>query len=226
MTTARPDLAIDRDAGVERVHLDDTSWVDVVRGFVREPEALLDELLTGLAWRENRQWRYEVWVTDPRLTAAIPATAVPAAVRQAGLHLDATYRVRFTGPDVLRYRNGRDSVGFHRDRSMRYLDDTLIGIVVLGEPRPFVLRPHAATRDDTTFDVDLSPGRGDLIVMGGRNQADWMHAVPKVDHPSERISLTWRWTSKQGRPDESENYGAARNFGDTGRVGPQRRRSR
>lgn len=218
------DLAIDRSAPVERIRLDDTSWVDVVRGFVREPDALLADLLDRLPWAENRMFRYEVHKTDPRLSAHFPRGDEPAVARQTKLHLDAAYRVRFAGPDLLRYRHGRDSVGFHRDRSMRYLDDTLIAIVVLGEPRPFVLRPYAGKRDDDRSDVDVAPGRGDLVVMGGRNQADWMHAVPKVAHATERVSMTWRWTSRTGPPDESENYGAARRFGDSGRVGPQGRR--
>ena len=45
--------------------------------------------------------------------------------------------------------------------------------------------------------------------MGGRCQADWMHAVPKVPSATERVSFTWRWTSRTGQPDSSEGYGAA-----------------
>lgn len=221
MTT---DLAIDRTAAVERVVLDDHSWVDVVRGFVPAAEQLHEELLTTLDWRENHLWRYEVTTTEPRLHATVDRSREAAAVRQTGLHLRSRYHVPFDGPGYLRYRNGNDSVALHRDRSMRYLDDTLIAIVVLGEPRPFLLRPYSAGYEDSSQDLDVAPGRGDLIVMGGRCQADWLHAVPKVPRASERISLTWRWTSRQGRPDTSDGYAAARNFGDSGRVGPQRRR--
>lgn len=223
MTRTTPDLAIDRGATVERVQLDATSWVDVARGFLLDPDAVLERML-ALDWRENKNWRYEVYVTEPRLHAVARADDLPVGVRQTGLHLRSRYKVPFDGPALLRYRHGNDSVGFHRDRSIRYLDDTRVAIVVLGEPRPFLFRPHAAGYDDSSHDIDVAPGRGDLIVMGGRNQADWMHAVPKVPSASERVSLTWRWTSKQGPPDTSEGYGADRNFGDSGRVGPQRRR--
>jgi len=217
-------LGIDREATVERIDLDEHSWVDVARGFLLEPAALLDEMLTTLDWRENRMWRYEVYKTEPRLHAVADLDRLPAGVRQAGLHLRSKYKVTFDGPALLRYRNGNDSVGFHRDRSMRYLDDTKVAIAVLGEPRPFVFRPYAIGYDDPSADIDVAPGHGDLIVMGGRNQADWMHAVPKVSQASERVSLTWRWTSRQGPPDTSEGYNSARNFGDSARVGPQRRR--
>ena len=96
--------------------------------------------------------------------------------------------------------------------------------MALGEPRPFLLRPYSVGYEDSSRDLDVRPGHGDLIVMGGRCQADWMHAVPKVPHATERVSFTWRWTSRTGQPDSSEGYGAARNFGDSSRVGPQRRR--
>lgn len=217
-------LGIDRNATVERVRLDDSSWVDVARGFVLDAEDVLDRMLTDLDWRENRNWRYEVYLTEPRMSAVANLDDLPAAVRQTGLHLRSKYRVRFDGPALLRYRHGNDSVAFHRDRSMRYLDDTRVAIVVLGAPRPFVFRPYSAGRDDSSRDVDVAPGRGDLIVMGGRAQADWLHAVPKVPHATERVSLTWRWTSRDGPPDTSEGYVSARHFGDSGRVGPQRRR--
>ena len=57
---------------------------------------------------------------------------------------------------------------------------------------------------------DLRPGHGDLIVMGGRCQADWQHSVPyltrsKID---TRISLQWRWTSRRGKPFQGGSYGA------------------
>ena len=39
------------------------------------------------------------------------------------------------------YRDGRDSVAFHRDRELRHLDDTLVIIVTLGSRRPFLIRP-------------------------------------------------------------------------------------
>lgn len=218
------DLEIDRGAPTERVQLDDTSWVDVTRGFLREPAERLDELLTGLSWKVAERFRYEVYVDEPRMFAEFGGPP-PAYVRQATLHLESRYRKRFQGPGLIRYRHGQDSVGFHRDRSMRYLSDTLVAIAVLGEPRPFVLRPYGAGRDEhTADDVDVRPGHGDLIVMGGRAQADWLHAVPRVARATERVSLTWRWTSGTGAPDPSQNFNAPRRFGESARVGPQRRR--
>lgn len=220
------DLAIDRGATVERIDLDEHSWVDVVRGFVRDADAVFESMLEEYEWRTSGSWRYEVYKEDPRLVAAPAEHQLPAALRQTKLHLRSAYKVSFDGPGLILYRTGADSVAFHRDRSMRYLDDTKIAIAVFGEPRPFLLRRYSTGYEDASRDIDIAPGRGDLIVMGGRNQADWMHAVPKVRHATPRISATWRWTSRQGQPDSSEGYNAPRQFGASGRVGPQRRRPR
>ena len=128
------------------------------------------------------------------------------------------YRVSFDGVALVQYRNERDSVGFHRDRELRWLDDTVIGVLTLGAHRPWLLRPLTGRRessedDDLANAVDLSPRSGDLLVMGGRTQADWLHAVPKVrGRVTSRVSAQWRWTSKRGRRDTNPGFYAPRNF--------------
>jgi alkylated DNA repair dioxygenase AlkB len=129
------------------------------------------------------------------------------------------------------YRNGEDFQGFHGDREMRWLDDTLIAITVLGERRPFVLRPRATTSQlDRTpagkhpDDIVLMPGHGDLLVMGGACQRDWLHTVPLASTDLPRISLTWRWSSKRGRPDTNPTYYDGRSFSDAPRRAPTRAR--
>ena len=41
---------------------------------------------------------------------------------------------------------------------------------------------------------DLAPASGDLIVMGGRTQADWQHSVPYLGSAAvaPRVSIQWR----------------------------------
>jgi len=205
-------LAIDRAAPTQRNELAGASWIDVTRGFLRDADELLDELVGGVAWHESTVWRYEKHLVEPRLGAQVPLEQLPAAIRQAHLHLESRHRVRFDTPVLVRYRDGRDSVAPHRDREMRWLDDTLIAIAVLGAPRPFLLRPLGAGREPTVDDIDVRPGNGDLLVMGGRFQNAWLHGVPKVPHATERVSITWRWTSRRGAPDRSPSYSAPRNF--------------
>jgi alkylated DNA repair dioxygenase AlkB len=126
----------------------------------------------------------------------------------AGIHrtLQQTYRARFDGFGMIHYRDGRDGQGFHRDTDLRWLDDTVIAILSLGARRPWLLRPRGAT--DAAH--DLAPGPGDLLVMGGRCQADWEHSVPyRTRQPvGTRISLQWRYTTRRGRPFIGSSYRA------------------
>lgn len=218
-------LRIRRHADVRRIELDATSWVDLVDGFVVDPDAELETLLTDTPWQQAEVLRYDRYVPERRLVAAVrPDTAT--VLRQTGLHLESRHRVRFSGVTAIWYRDGDDFQGLHSDREMRWLDDTLIAIVVLGERRPFALRPRAAWNGapdrsppgSLPGDVMLTPGRGDLLVMGGRCQRDWLHGVPRVETASTRVSLTWRWTSRRGRPDTNPMYGDGFQFGD----GPRR----
>ena len=200
-----------RPGAPERRWLDATSWVDLFRGWVSEP-ALVQAALTELGqWRQARLWRYDHWATEPRLAAGLRPVAHPALLA-AHKALRARYRVSFEGPALALYRDGRDALGAHRDRELRYTENTLIAILTFGARRPWVLTPRA--RDSGGQPVDLSPGPGDLLVLGGRAQRDWLHGVPPAPGVrAPRVSVQWRWTSGTGRPELGPGYRAPRRFG-------------
>jgi alkylated DNA repair dioxygenase AlkB len=207
---------------VRRIALDETSWVDLAHDFVVDPDAELDVLRSEVGWQQSEVLRYDRYVAERRLVADLRAESVPL-LRQTELHLESRYRVRFTGATAILYRTGDDFQGLHSDREMRWLDETLIAIVVLGERRAFAFRPRGTWQGAPDRsppgalpdDVVITPGRGDLLVMGGRCQRDWLHGVPRADdHASPRISLTWRWTSRRGQPDTGPTYGDGRQFSD------------
>ncbi|MET0144405.1 MAG: alpha-ketoglutarate-dependent dioxygenase AlkB [Ilumatobacteraceae bacterium] len=203
---------------VQRVQLDDASWVDVVRGLVVDADVVHDDLAGTVDWQPSRVFRYERWVDEPRLAAFQAGEDRHPALREAERWISARYRVRFGGVALVQYRNERDSVGFHRDRELRWLDETLIGVLTLGARRPWLMRPiggrlQAIEDDDLADAIDLGPAAGDLLVMGGRCQADWLHAVPKVrGRVSSRVSAQWRWTSRRGERDRNPMFSAPRHF--------------
>ena len=204
------------DPVVERLQLDDHSWVDIVRGLVPDAGTVHDELLGSVRWEQGRVFRYERWVDDPRLSAWQSNTTRHPALAEAQHWISRQYHVRFDGVALAHYRDENDSVAFHRDRELRYLDDTLIGVLTLGARRPWLVRPltgRKAEPDDMRGVLDLGAGSGDLFVMGGRCQAAWLHAVPKVrGRCGSRISAQWRWTSQRGRRDHNPGYYAPRYF--------------
>lgn len=215
----RPEPALRRGVSAERTWLDDDSWVDVVRGWVQGADTLYDRLTARAAWRQGRVFRYERWVDEPRLGAGYgPGDPAPdPVVLEAQRALAARYQVAFDGYGLAWYRDGRDSVAFHRDRDLRWLEDTVIALLVVGVRRPFLLRPRANRYDHEApgggATHDLAPGHGDLLVMGGRCQVGWEHSVPKVPaRIGGRVSVQWRWTSRAGRPVEGASYRSARTY--------------
>lgn len=225
------ELLIDRRARVDRRQLDADSWVDFVPGFVNGAAEQLATLLTSVEWGQSEVLRYDRYVPERRLNAYIRADSTPLT-RQIDLHLQATYRHPLDGAVGILYRDGEDFQGMHSDREMRWLDDTLIAIVVLGARRPFAFRPRGSWQSagverlpagGGAGDVVLDPGEGDLLVMGGRCQADWLHGVPPAPGAAARISLTWRWTSRRGRPDTAPGYFDGRQFSDRPRRPGMRR---
>ena len=206
--TTSDSVRIDPGVPVERLALDDTSWVDVARGWLCGAAALFDVLLTGVAWQTSRLFRYDHLVEERRLGAGwrrgqpLPHPALAEVHRD----LQRRYRCQFEGFSLIQYRDGGDGQAFHRDTDLRWLDDTVIAILSLGARRPWLLRPHASRFDHGPgrgATHDLSPGPGDVIVMGGRCQADWQHSVPYQPARRDlgpRVSLQWRATTRRGRP--------------------------
>src|SRR5215213_191982 len=62
-----PAIGVGPGVTVERVQLDDTSWVDVARGWVHGADELFDALLAGVAWQTSRLFRYDHFVEERRL---------------------------------------------------------------------------------------------------------------------------------------------------------------
>jgi alkylated DNA repair dioxygenase AlkB len=204
------------EAAVERIDLDDASWVDVVRGFVPSADALHDELVERVPWEQGRVFRYERWIDEPRLSGWQSGSGRHPALVEVEHWISRRYRVRFDGVALALYRDERDGVGFHRDRELRWLEDTVIGVLTMGAERPWLMRPltgHKADSDDLTGVIDLAPASGDLLVMGGRCQAAWLHAVPQTrGRVRSRVSAQWRWTSRRGRRDPNPSFFAPRRF--------------
>jgi alkylated DNA repair dioxygenase AlkB len=111
----------------------------------------------------------------------------------------------------VQYRDGDDSMASHRDGDLRWCEDTLVAVISVGAGRPWTLTPRGV---DHTQVIDLAPGHGDVLVMGGRCQSDWVHGVPRAPGVSRpRVSMQWRWTSRTGRPERGATSSAPRHYG-------------
>ena len=195
----------------ERIELDERSWVDVARGWLPDADELYAELAAADIWQQTRVYRYDHWRDEPRLTTWFRVDAAPARLLDVQRELQHRYKVLFDGFALNWYQHGQHGQAFHRDRDMKWLDETVIGILTLGARRPWLLRPRAAKFDHSVANqgavLDLAPASGDLFVMGGATQVGWEHSVAQIRQPvGGRISAQWRWTSKRGRQELGGSY--------------------
>jgi alkylated DNA repair dioxygenase AlkB len=176
---------------LKRIQLDDTSWVDYAPGWVRGSDRLFGEVLETRDWGRRVRRMYDKKVREPRLTAPWGMHSgeplKPPVLEDMRKALSERYGVEFDSVGFNLYRDGQDSVAWHGDRIRKEIEDPIVVLVSLGEPRRFLLRPKGGGKS-TAFLL----GKGDLLVTGGKTQRTWEHSVPKVAKAGPRISLAFR----------------------------------
>ncbi len=60
---------------------DGLSWVDVRSSFVLEAEALLQEVMDLVSWRQNEVLRYDRYIPERRMAGSFRREAMPARAR-------------------------------------------------------------------------------------------------------------------------------------------------
>jgi alkylated DNA repair dioxygenase AlkB len=185
-------LSFDRTfSRLERLQLDETSWVDLAPGWVSGSDALFRTLTETVPWAQRTRFLYEQHRVEPRLTAGWRAgsehTLQPPILEEMRAALSERYGVQFDSAGFNLYRDGRDSVAWHRDKIPSRIHQPIVALVSLGEPRRFLLRPRGGGAS-RPFPL----GHGDLLVTGGETQRTWEHAVLKVAHAGPRISIAFR----------------------------------
>ncbi|MBO1766344.1 alpha-ketoglutarate-dependent dioxygenase AlkB [Allobranchiibius sp. GilTou73] len=176
-------------ATVERIQLDDTSWVDHVHGWLVGDQALMDMLMAEADWEQRSRWMYTREVTEPRLTAEYPviAQAPHPVLHYLAAALTVHYGRSFTRLWMNWYRDHNDGTGWHADRPADQQAEAVIPVLSLGASRRFLIRPEDGGKSRTI----LTHG-GDLVVMGGRTQRDYRHSVPRQKPAAgPRLSLNF-----------------------------------
>ena len=177
--------------GLARIELDEVSWVDHCPGWLSGSDQAFEELLGDIVWSQRRRWMYDREVDEPRLTSWLSVDESASGAYQwledARAALSAHYDVRFDSVGLNLYRDGSDSVAWHRDRIPPEIADPVVALVSLGQARTFLLRPHGGGKSSS-----FRLGHGDLLVTGGQTQRRFEHSVPKLKASGARISLAFR----------------------------------
>ena len=161
---------------------------------------LLGRLRADLDWEEQRFTIYGRTTPMPRLIAMYgpvgyrysgvvhPPRPLPPDVDAIRRRVEDVVARTFNSVLANLYRDGRDSVGWHRDSDYAHGGQPDIASVSLGATRRFELRDRAAR---ARVAVDLEAGS--LLVITGDAVARWWHRVPKTSRAvGPRVNLTFR----------------------------------
>ncbi|SHG14160.1 alpha-ketoglutarate-dependent dioxygenase AlkB family protein [Pedobacter caeni] len=174
-------------------------------GFFTEEESdeYFEELLSGVSWKQEPITIFGKTVLQPRFTAfygdagvsysysGITMNASPwtAALEKIKAKIEQKYSAKFNACLLNYYRDGTDSMGWHRDNEKNLGKYPLIASVSLGAHRIFQFRRYV--EKIPIISVDLS--HGSVLIMKGETQHYWEHRLPKTVKVSEpRINLTFR----------------------------------
>ena len=168
-----------------------------------EADRWFQRLMDQIDWRQDEIVLFGRPVRIPRLQAwhGVPG----ARYRYSGLALEplpftetlteirreveATTGITFHAVLANLYRDGRDSMGWHSDDEPELGPQPAIASVSLGAIRRLRFRRRRPPKD--TMNLELAPGS--LLVMTGRTQELYHHAVPKTARAvGPRINLTFR----------------------------------
>ena len=163
-----------------------------------EANALFAWLRSHIPWRQevahsNPLPRLNAWFADAGLRYSYSGLSHRGSgwlpeLAEIKRRVEAACGASFNSLLLNRYRDGKDSIGFHTDAEPELGANPVVATVSFGSERDFVLK-HRATREALTYRL----GHGSLLVMGGTSQHHWLHALPRTEGPvGERISITFR----------------------------------
>jgi len=95
----------------------------------------------------------------------------------------------FTTCLLNRYRDGKDSNGWHADDEKELGQNPIIASISLGQERFF----HLRHKKEKSLRHKILLEHGSLLLMQGETQHWWQHQIPKTSKQiGERINLTFR----------------------------------
>jgi alkylated DNA repair dioxygenase AlkB len=172
-------------------------------GFFSKQEAdnYLIALQSEIPWKQEPIILFGKKIMQPRLTAWLgdkPYTysgitmqphAFGPMMMAIKTKVEAFTQSEFNTALLNLYRNGTDSMGWHRDNEKELGPTPIIASISLGAEREFQLR-HYQTKEHVQ---KIPLEHGSLLIMRGQTHTYWEHRIPKTSKPlSARINITFR----------------------------------
>ncbi len=171
-----------------------------------ESDNYLSALTAGINWKHEAIKMFGKEVMQPRLTAWYGDSDKPysysgitmqphawnAHLLEIKTRIEGTSGTIFTSALLNYYRDGKDSMGWHRDNEKELGINPVIGSVSFGAARTFQLRNYA----DKSIIRGIELTHGSFLIMRGQTQHYWEHRVPKATlrnvATGPRINITFR----------------------------------
>ena len=166
------------------------------------PDAIMQSLVDGCDWRQERIVVYGKPYLQPRLSAWYG----DLAYRYSGIRLEprpwtpllkrlrrqieALTQCRFNSVLLNLYRDGDDCMGMHSDDERELGAQPAIASLSLGDTRDFVMR-HRYRKDLDRLKLALP--EASLLLMRGETQKYWRHGINRTRRAcGARLNLTFR----------------------------------
>lgn len=166
-----------------------------------DADNFLQQLQTEIHWKQEPIFLFGKKIMQPRLTAWLGdkpysysgITMQPHAFGPAMMviknKVEAFTQSSFNTALLNLYRNGTDSMGWHRDNEKELGPTPIIASISLGAEREFQLR-HYQTKEHVQ---KIPLQHGSLLIMREQTNTYWEHRIPKTSKPlSARINITFR----------------------------------
>lgn len=168
-----------------------------------ESDSLMQSLVDNIQWKHEAILMFGKQVMQPRLTAWYgdsgksyhysgitmqprPWTVDLLRIKQVAENIAG---VAFNSALLNYYRNGQDSMGWHRDNERELGRNPVIASVSFGATRKFQLRYYS----DKSITRSIQLSHGSLLLMRGETQHYWEHQLPKLKADAgARINITFR----------------------------------
>ena len=167
---------------------------------------------------ETSRFAEDGTIVDAVTKKAVPASHYKCKPRPIPECLDFLRRITegSTGESynfclVNYYASGNDSISYHSDDERFLGPNPAIASFSLGAKRDFLMKhkpiaPSDAAPPTETKPLKLPLASGDMILMRGRTQSNWLHSIPKRkggEADLGRINITFRKAMVRGG---TENY--------------------
>lgn len=164
---------------------------------------IFERLKNEIKWKQEPIWIFGKKVMQPRLTALYGNPKIPYGysgimmealpwtdlLTEIKTQIEQVAKIEFTHVLLNYYRDGADSMGWHRDNEKELGENPVIGSVSFGTVRDFQFR-HYQNKSDK---INIPLQNGSFLLMAGTTQHHWEHQLPKRKKISGgRINLTFR----------------------------------